>query len=99
MKHGNRSRIVGRTTGGIGHIILLFAGAGFADESEPIAPRDAIDLFQVEPGCRVELVAAEPTVVDPVAMAFDETGKLYVVENRGYPEVSGTVSGTVYQTP
>jgi hypothetical protein len=39
----------------------------------------------MEPGLRLELVAAEPLVVSPVAMVFDERGRMYVAENRGYP--------------
>lgn len=42
--------------------------------------------LRLEPGLRIELVAAEPLVVDPVAFAFDEDQILYVVENRGYPD-------------
>ncbi|HET6883411.1 MAG TPA: PVC-type heme-binding CxxCH protein [Pirellulales bacterium] len=34
----------------------------------------------------MRLVAAEPQVVDPVAMAFDEEGRIFVAEMRGYPE-------------
>ncbi len=41
--------------------------------------------LHVRPGLRVELAASEPNVVDPVAMAFDEFGALYVVEMRDYP--------------
>src|SRR5205085_4735985 len=37
-------------------------------------------------GFRIELVASEPLVVDPVAMSFDENGRLYVVEMRDYSE-------------
>ncbi len=37
----------------------------------------------------IELVAAEPTIESPVAMAFDERGRLYVAENRGYPTGPG----------
>ena len=33
----------------------------------------------------MELWAAEPDVVDPVAMCFDEKGRLFVCEMRGYP--------------
>lgn len=36
-------------------------------------------------GFEVTLVAAEPEVVDPIAMAFDEKGRLWVVEMPGYP--------------
>jgi putative membrane-bound dehydrogenase-like protein len=41
---------------------------------------------------RIELFAAEPDVVSPVAMEFDEDGRVYVVEDRGYPlDVDGRV--------
>jgi glucose/arabinose dehydrogenase len=46
----------------------------------------AMDSFKLESGLRIELVASEPLVMDPVAMAFDENGKMYVVEDRGYPD-------------
>jgi len=51
----------------------------------PLTPDQAIASFKLEPGIRVELVASEPMVVDPVAIAFDEKGLLYVAEDRGYP--------------
>ncbi len=37
----------------------------------------------------MELAAAEPTVVDPVALGFDELGRMYVAENRDYPTGPG----------
>ena len=40
--------------------------------------------FRLAPGFRAELVAAEPLVVDPVAIDWDEAGRLYVVEMRGF---------------
>lgn len=51
-----------------------------------VEPADALATFTVQPGYRMELVAAEPLVRDPTAMAFDESGGLYVVEMRGYSE-------------
>jgi putative membrane-bound dehydrogenase-like protein len=51
----------------------------------PLSPREELATFQVAPGFKVELVAAEPEVIDPVALAFDEDGRLFVVEMRGYP--------------
>ena len=54
--------------------------------SAPLEPAAALASFRIVPGFRVELVAAEPLVVDPVAMAFDEDGRLFVVEMRGYSE-------------
>ncbi len=60
-------------------------------EAPPLAPADAMETLRVAPGFRVELVAAEPLVEDPVAMAWDERGLLYVVEMRGFmPNVDGT---------
>lgn len=49
-------------------------------------PAKSIDTFHVRPGFRAQLVAAEPLVVDPVAMAFDEAGRLFVVEMKDYSE-------------
>lgn len=52
----------------------------------PIEPADALGSFEVKPGFRMELVAAEPLVRDPIAIAFDEDGRAYVVEMCGYSE-------------
>jgi putative membrane-bound dehydrogenase-like protein len=52
----------------------------------PLSPEQALASFELEPGYRIELVASEPLVRDPVAIAFDERGRMYVVENRGYPD-------------
>jgi putative membrane-bound dehydrogenase-like protein len=61
--------------------------AGPADaDRPPLSPAEALAAFVLEPGYRIDLVAAEPLVRDPVAIAFDERGRLYVVENRGYPD-------------
>ena len=55
-----------------------------------LTPEQALESFQVAPGFRVELVAAEPLVGDPVAMAFDPEGRLWVVEMRSYmPDLDG----------
>jgi putative membrane-bound dehydrogenase-like protein len=51
----------------------------------PLAPKEAIKHFKLPPGLRIELVACEPQIESPVAMAFDEDGKLWVVEMRDYP--------------
>ena len=52
----------------------------------PTEPDKALSTFRIKPGFRIELVAAEPLVVDPIAMSFDENGRLYVVEMRDYSE-------------
>ena len=48
------------------------------------AAAEAVTDFEVEDGFAVEIVATEPDVVDPVALAFDEDGAMWVVEMRDY---------------
>ncbi len=57
----------------------------------PVVPPDkALDTFKIAPGFKLELVAAEPLVEDPVAITWDEDGRLWAVEMRGYmPNVDG----------
>jgi putative membrane-bound dehydrogenase-like protein len=64
--------------------LTTYAGERIA-RSEPLSPRQALQQFRHAPGLRIELVAAEPEIESPVAMAFDEDGKLWVVEMRDYP--------------
>src|SRR6185436_2813791 len=50
------------------------------------SPAEAMKAFHVIPGFRIEQVAAEPLVADPIAMSFDESGRLFVVEMIDYSE-------------
>ena len=50
----------------------------------PRSPEEELGTFKLAPGFRIELVAAEPSIEDPVTMQFDEDGRLWVVEMRGY---------------
>lgn len=55
-----------------------------------LSPEESLETIQLAPGFRLELVAAEPLVNDPVAIAWDEDGRLYAVEMRAYmPDVDG----------
>jgi len=53
--------------------------------SEPLTADQEARTFALPEGFRIELVAKEPNVIDPVALAFDEQGRLYVAEMFGYP--------------
>ena len=68
---------------------LLLAAATLAQEdlraTKPLEPAEALKAFRLRPGYRIELVAAEPDVVDPVDLAFDEDGRLFVAEMIDYP--------------
>ena len=50
-----------------------------------LPPDESLASFQVADGFQIELIAAEPDVMDPVAMEIDEQGRLFVVEMPGYP--------------
>jgi len=53
-------------------------------------PVEEVLSFRISPGFRIELVAAEPDVADPVAFCWDARGRLLVVEMSDYPlESSG----------
>ena len=52
----------------------------------PTEPERALATFQVKPGFKLEMAAAEPLVVSPVAIAFDEDGRLFIVEMIDYSE-------------
>ncbi|HCR29147.1 MAG TPA: hypothetical protein DIV79_03930 [Opitutae bacterium] len=51
-----------------------------------IEPEEALDTFEIREGFSLKLAAHEPDVVDPIAMAFDADGGMYVIEMRGYSE-------------
>lgn len=50
----------------------------------PLTPEQALKTFRLPPGFRIELVAAEPMIETPVSISFDDQGRMYVVEMRGY---------------
>src|SRR5262245_32276494 len=52
---------------------------------KPLPPAEAQKLFRLPAGLRIELVAAEPQIESPVAMAFAGNGRLWVVEMGDYP--------------
>lgn len=67
----------------ISRIVDLVTGSG---RPGPQSPEAALDSIQVPDSFRIELVAAEPLVQDPVNIAFGDDGRLWVVEMGDYPE-------------
>ncbi len=49
------------------------------------SPEASLASIRVKPGFKVELVAAEPLIADPVAFEWAADGSLFVVEMRDYP--------------
>ncbi|HVC95119.1 MAG TPA: PVC-type heme-binding CxxCH protein [Pirellulales bacterium] len=54
-------------------------------QDTPPAPEEAARRITVPEGFRVTLFAGEPDVVQPIAMTFDDRGRLWVVECLSYP--------------
>jgi putative membrane-bound dehydrogenase-like protein len=53
---------------------------------KPTEPDQAGKTFTVAKGFRMDLVASEPLVADPIAVCFDEHLRMFVCEMRGYSE-------------
>lgn len=52
-----------------------------------VEPRNAVATWRVKPGFRIELAASEPLVRDPIALSFDENGRMFVCEMIDYSEM------------
>ncbi len=57
----------------------------------PLSPEESMKKVQLPPGYHLELVASEPMVQEPVAIAWDGNGRLFVAEMNTYMlDVYGT---------
>ncbi len=68
--------------------VILLGGlilTGCRKSGPPYSAADALKTFKVESGFQIEKFLSEPDVESPVAMEVDENGRVYVVEDRGYP--------------
>jgi len=52
-----------------------------------VEPKDAIGTWQVKKGFKLQLAAHEPQVRDPIAICFDERGRMFVCEMHDYSEM------------
>jgi putative membrane-bound dehydrogenase-like protein len=70
---------------------IAFAPLSIATAAEPptvrspVSPQESLAHIVVADALKVELVAHEPNVIDPVEIRFDEDGRMWVVEMRDYP--------------
>ncbi len=71
-------------------IIQTFPGRGeVGDDSEPTAADVAVTQFEMAEGLRIDLVAEEPVVEQPLYISFDPQGRMWVVQYRQYPFPAG----------
>jgi len=70
---------IGSTAG----ILLLAFGCG--ESGPPFSPEHALETFELHPDFSIELFLSEPLIADPIAVEFDELGRVWVLESSGYP--------------
>ncbi|MFM1801110.1 MAG: hypothetical protein RJA81_462, partial [Planctomycetota bacterium] len=63
----------------------LIPHAQDAPPGPALSPAEAIAKMKVPDGFVVEVVASEPDVVNPVAMTFDDRGRIWITESLEYP--------------
>ncbi|MGI8604238.1 MAG: PVC-type heme-binding CxxCH protein [Verrucomicrobiales bacterium] len=56
--------------------------------NKPFSPAESLAKITVPEGFNVELVASEPDIVNPIAMAFDDRGRIWITESVEYPRQS-----------
>jgi putative heme-binding domain-containing protein len=56
--------------------------------NDPLTPQESVERMTAPPGFHVDLVASEPEVVNPIAMTFDERGRIWITESVEYPRKS-----------
>ncbi len=66
-------------------ILIIFSCENNPSNTSPYSPEKSMQTISVPDGFRIELVASEPLIRDPVDIAFGTDGKLYVVEMPDYP--------------
>lgn len=59
------------------------------DDSKPLLPAEALRGFQLEEGLRMDLLASEPLIHQPLELNFDHRGRLWVVQYSQYPYPAG----------
>ncbi len=59
----------------------------------PLSPEESMKLVQLPVEFKMELFASEPMIINPMAMAWDERGRLYVIETVDYPNEVRTEGG------
>lgn len=63
------------------------------DSTGALEPEQGLESIVLPQGYHIELVAAEPLVADPINLAFDPDGSLWVVEMGDYPRGTGGADG------
>ena len=75
--------------------VTSFAASPLEDKDRPVSqepgltPEQTAAKLKVPAGFKVQVVASEPDVIQPIAMTLDDRGRLWVVTNTNYPKCPG----------
>lgn len=83
MKAGRVALLAAALTGAV--LISTLAADRYHEQGDDLSPREALASFELQQGFKIELLASEPLVSDPIDMEIDEHGRIYVLEMHGYP--------------
>jgi putative membrane-bound dehydrogenase-like protein len=71
-------------------IMETFGGRGqLKDSSQPRTAAEAVKAMTLRPGLAIDVIAAEPDVVQPLYLSFDSRGRLWVTQYIQYPFPAG----------
>src|SRR5437867_4516847 len=70
-------------------LALVLAGAEPLLHAQGYSPDEAVRRMTVAAGLEAQLVAAEPMIAQPVAIEFDDRGRLWVIQYLQYPNPAG----------
>jgi putative membrane-bound dehydrogenase-like protein len=62
----------------------------------PLSPEESVKFIQVPVDFNLQVFASEPNVMHPIAMAWDERGRLYVLVTKDYPNERKETGGSDY---
>lgn len=69
---------------------VFFSQTLKAEEAHPLrTPLEAVGRMTMPNGFSVDVVASEPTIVQPIAFCWDEHGRIWLVEGNTYPQRAG----------
>jgi glucose/arabinose dehydrogenase len=72
---------------------MAFATPRVVDQNPsplPLTPEQSLQTFRLPKGYRLELVASEPMISEPVALTWDGNGKMYVAQMETYMQTVDT---------
>lgn len=69
--------------------VALIVGAIRSATAQGYSPAEAVRRMTLPDGFEAQLVAAEPLVRQPVAIEFDDRGRLWVIQYLQYPNPAG----------